>query len=63
MLSEWIGRIHKGQVGKSWSPREKAHKYDSENKLCNAVNQNPTCGCMSKFSTEPTTEDWSSSIQ
>ena len=36
MPSKWIGCIHKGQVGKRWSPREEAHRYDPEHKSCNA---------------------------
>jgi len=32
MPNKWIGCIHKGQVGKRWSLREKAHREDTENK-------------------------------
>ena len=37
MPSKWIGRIHRGEVGKRWSPREKAYVYDPEDKSCNAA--------------------------
>jgi len=36
MPSKWIGYIHKEQVGKRWSPREKYHWYDPDDKSCNA---------------------------
>jgi len=51
MPSKWIGRIHKGQVGKRWSSREKAHRYDLEDKSYNAGRP------------EPTKEEWPSSVQ
>jgi len=36
MPSKWIGCIHSGQVGKRWSPRENAYRYDPEDKSYNA---------------------------
>ena len=40
MPCKWIGCMHKGQVRKRWSPRETAHKYDPEDKSCNARRPN-----------------------
>jgi len=60
--SKWIGCIHKGQVGKRWSPREKTHLYDPEDKSCDARPEYDL-RLNAKFSTEPTKEDWPSSVQ
>jgi len=62
MASKWIGGIHKGQVGKSWSPREKTHRYDPEDKSCNAKSPESDMRLHVKFSTEPTKDDWPSSV-
>ena len=62
MPSKWIGCIHKGQVGKRWSPREKAYKYDPEDKWCNAGRPDYNMQLQVEFSTEPTKEDWPSSF-
>jgi len=63
MPSKWIGCIHKGQVGKRWSPREKAYRYDPEDKSCNAGRPEYNMQLQVEFSTEPTKEDWPSSVQ
>jgi len=63
MLSKWIGCIHKGQVGKRWSSREKTHRYDPEDKSCNAGRPEYNMLSHVEFSTEPTKEDWPSSVQ
>jgi len=47
MPSEWIGWIHKGQVGKRWSPRDKAPRYDPEDKCVIPEDQNTTWGHIS----------------
>jgi len=57
MPSKWIRWIHKGQVGKRWSPREKAHRYDPENKSCNAGRAEFNMGSNAEFSMEPTKEE------
>jgi len=62
MASKWIGCIHKGLVGKRWRPREKNHRYDPENKLCNARRPEYDLQLHVEFSTEPTKEDWQSSV-
>jgi len=61
--SKWIGYIHKGQVGKRLSPRDKAHRYDPEDKLWNAGRQEYKMQLDVEFGTEPTKEDWTSSFQ
>jgi len=63
MPSKWIGCIHRGQVGKRWSPREEAHRYDPVDKSCNA--RRPAYDMQShvEFSMEPTNEEWPSSVQ
>ena len=35
MLSKWIGRIHKGQVGTRWSLKQVNHRFDYKGKLYN----------------------------
>jgi len=57
MLSKWIGCIDKGQAGKRWSPREKAHGYDPEDKSCNAGRPEYNMRSHAEFSTEPTKEE------
>jgi len=47
MPSESIGCIHKGQVGERWSPREKAPRYDPEDKCVIPEDQNITLGHIS----------------
>ena len=61
MPSKWIGCIHKGQVGKSWSPRENTHRYNPANKSCNAESPDYDMQVHVEFSMEPTKEDWPSS--
>jgi len=56
MPSQWIGCIHKGQVGKRWSPREKAHRYNPEDKQYNAGRPPYDMPLKAEFSTEPTKE-------
>jgi len=63
MPSTWIGCIHRGQVGKRWSPREKAYRYDPEDKSYNAGRQEYNMQLQVEFSTEPTKGDWPSSVQ
>jgi len=63
MASKWIGCIHKGQVGKRRSPREIAHRYDPEDKSCNAGGTEYNMLVQVEFSTEPTKQDWPSSVQ
>jgi len=63
MPSKWIWCIHKGQVGKRWSPREEAHRYDPEDKSCNAGRPEYDMQSRVEFSTEPTKEEWPSSVQ
>jgi len=57
MPSKWIGCIHKGQVGKRWSPREKAHRYDPKDKSCNARGLEYDMRPHAKFLTEPTKQE------
>jgi len=63
MPGKWIGCIHKGQVGKSWNPREKAHRYDPEDKSCNTGSSEYNMRVPVEFSTESTKQDWPSSVQ
>jgi len=63
MPRKWIGCIHKGQVGKRWSPRQEAHRYDPEDKSCNAGRPEYDMQLRVQFSTEPTNEEWLSSVQ
>jgi len=63
MPSNWIGCIHRGQVGKRWSPRENANGYDPEDKSCNARRPEYDMQLQVEFSTKPTKEDWPSSVQ
>jgi len=62
MPCKWIGCIHKGQVGKSWSWSEKTHRYDPENKLCNDGRPEYDMRLHAEVSTEPTKEEWLSSV-
>ena len=61
MPSKWIWCIHKGQVGKRGSLREKAHRYDPEDKSCNAGKPEYNMWSHAEFSTEPTEEEGPSS--
>ena len=61
--TKWIGCIHKGQVGKRWSPREQTYRYDAEDKSCNAGRPEYSMELLVEISTEPTKEDWPSSVQ
>jgi len=63
MPSKWIGCIHRGQVGKRWSLREKAYRYDPEDKSYNAGRPEYNMQLQVEFSTEPSKEDWPSSVQ
>ena len=63
MPSKWIGCIHRGHVGQGWSPREKTHWYDPEDKSCNAGRPEYDMRSHVEFLTEPTNEDWPSSVQ
>ena len=63
MPSKWIGCIHKGQVGKRWRPREKTYRYNPEDKSCNARRPEYNMQSHVQFSTEPTKEDWPTSVQ
>jgi len=63
MPSKWIGCIHREQVGKRWSPRGKAYRYDPEDKSCNARRQEYNMQSRVEFSTEPTNEEWPNSVQ
>jgi len=62
MPSKWIGCIHKGQVGKRWSLKEKAYRYDSEDKLSNAGRREYNMQFHVEFSTESTEADWRSFV-
>jgi len=53
MPSKWIGCIHGGLVGKRWSPRENAYRYDPEDKSCNAGRPEYDMQLQVEFSTEP----------
>jgi len=57
MPSKRIGCIQRGEVGKRWSPREKANRYDPEGKWCNAGRPEYNMQLQVEFSTEPTKED------
>jgi len=63
MPSKSIGCIHRGQVCKRWSLREKAHRYNPENKSCNAGRPEYNMQLHVEFSTEPTKEESPSSVQ
>jgi len=63
MPSKWIGCIHRGPVGKRWSPRDNANRCDPEDKLCNAGRPEYEMQLYTEFSTEPTKEEWPSSVQ
>jgi len=63
MPSKKIGCIHKGQVGKRWSLRDEAHRYDPENKSCNAGRPTYDIHSCVAFSTKPTNVGWPSSVQ
>jgi len=63
MPSKWIRCIHRGQVGKRWSPREKAYRYDPEDKSCNAGRLEYEMQLHTEFLTVPTKEEWPSSVQ
>ena len=63
MPSKWIGCIYKGQVGKRWSPREKAHRYDPVDKSCNAGRPECDMKVPVECLTEPNKQDWPSSVQ
>jgi len=63
MPSKWMGCIHRGQVGKRWSPREKAYRYDPEDKSYKAGRPEDDMHLHAEFSTEPTKEHWPSSVQ
>jgi len=56
MPSKWIGGIYRGQVGKRWSLRKKAHRYDPEDKSSNAGRPAYDMQSHVKFSTQPTNE-------
>jgi len=63
MPSKWIGCIYKGRVGERWSPREKTHRYDPKDKSYNAGRPEYDMRLHAEFLTEPTKEDWLSSVQ
>jgi len=63
MPSKWIRCIHKGQVGRRWSLREKTHRLIPEGKSCNAGKLQYDMGLHAEFSTGPTKEHWPSSVQ
>jgi len=63
MPRKWIGCIHKGQDRKRWSPRKEAHRYDPEDKSCNAGRPEYDMQSGVEFSTEPTNAEWPSSVQ
>jgi len=54
MPSKWIGSIHRGQVGKRWSQRDEAHRYDPEHMSCNAGIPEYNMQSHVEFSTEQT---------
>jgi len=62
MPSKWIRWFHRGQVGKRWSAREKAYRYDREDKSCKAGIQEYNRQLQVAFATEPTKEDWPCSV-
>jgi len=63
MPSKWMWGIHRGQVGQRWSPRDNAYRYDPQDKSCNAGGPEYNMQLQVEFSTEPTKEDWPSSVQ
>jgi len=63
MPSKWIWCIHRRQVGKRWSLREKAYRYDPENKSRNAGSPEYLMQLQVEFWTERTKQDWPSSVQ
>ena len=63
MPTKWIGCIHRGQVGKRSSSKEKAYRYDLEDKSCNAGRPEYNMQSDVEFWTEPTNEEWPSSVQ
>jgi len=63
MPSKLIGCIHKGQVGKRWSPMEKTYRYDPEDKSCKPGRPEYNMQLHVEFSTEATKEDGPSSVQ
>jgi len=63
MPSKWIRYMHRGDVGKRWTPRENAYRYDPEYKSCNAGRPEYDMQLQVEFSTEATKEDWPSSVQ
>jgi len=62
MPSKSIGGIHKVQVGKRWSLREKAHRECPEDKSCNAGRLEYDMRLHAKFLMKPTKEEWPSSV-
>jgi len=63
MPSKWIGCIHREQVGKRWSQREKTYRYDPEDKSCNTGRPEFNMQLQVLFWTEPTKKDWPSSVR
>jgi len=63
MPGKWIGCIHRGQVGKRCSPREKAYRYDHKDKSCNGGRPEYNTRLKVEFSTELTKEDSPSSVR
>jgi len=57
MPSEWIGGIHRGQVGKRWSPREETQRYNPEDQSCNAGRPEYDMQSHIEFSMEPTNKE------
>jgi len=62
MPSKWIGCIHRGQFGKRWSPRENAYRDDPDDKSCKAGRPEYEMQLYTEFWTEPTKEEWPSSV-
>jgi len=63
MPGKWIGCMHQGQVGKRWSSREKAHRYDRKYKSCNAGGPEYDMPLHAEFATEPMKDYWPCSVQ
>jgi len=63
MPSKWIGCNHRGQVGKTWSPREEAHRYDPQDKSCNTGRPEYDMQSHGEFSMEPTNKELPFSVQ
>jgi len=63
MPSKWIGRIHEAQVRTRWSPRERSHSYDPEDKSGNAGRREYDMLSHVEFWMEPTKDEWPSSVQ